>query len=279
LRKKKIILMNPESSLATHRHYRIDAAPAAVLPALCHSTPLYVHAGNWMADLAAITDFTECLVDDDWLSFPEQGLALSLPAIQHLHTIAIDRRSSLAMEIATPGEPRAVSIAAIPAASDLDQFAERLSYFPTKFLNEKRYQEWRSQQLIRPAACKRCVAAAEERRLHMATNPLGHIFANAVKEGLTLHCELTSPVFRFAVAITPGEILFDRGHLGITGNDQLSMLEIDTGLCHSLDLRRRLVDDEPMTVLSIFNSLGAVELTLQTPGFTAYENWLQLCQP
>jgi hypothetical protein len=271
--------MNPQSSTAiTHRHHRIAATAQSVLPALCRSTPLYLHAGNWMAEMATITELTECLIDDEWIAFPEQGLNLSLPAIRHLHSIAIDQRSSLALEIATHGEPRAVSIAAIPAASDLEKFADRLDGFPNEFLSEKAYQEWRSQHLIRPAACQRCVAAAEERRRDPEANPLTHILDDAVKQGLHLHCQLTSPAFHFALSMTPGNLLLNHGHLAITSHDHRSMLEIDTGLCHLLDLRRRRIDDEPMTVMSIYNSLGAVELTLQTPGYDAYENWLRLCQ-
>jgi hypothetical protein len=197
---------SPNSFLSQHRHHRVDAPAASVLNDLSTDTPLYIHARNWMAEMATITALTECLIDEESqiAYFPEQGLHLSLDSIECLHTIAIEHRSraSLALEIATHGEPRAVSIAAIPHLSDLPAFTASLAEQPFHALSPESYDQWRESHLIRPAICSCCADAAEERRQRPESNPLTRIFCNAIEEGLLFHSRLTSPAFRFSKAAT-----------------------------------------------------------------------------
>ena len=235
-----------------------------------------------MAEMASITSLTECVMDDESqiACYPEQGLYLSLDHIEYLHTVAIEHRSraSLALEIATDGEPRAISIAAIPLLSDLPAFTACLAEQPFHPLSAENYEQWRVSHLIRPSICSCCAEAAEERRQKPETNPLTKIFCHAIEEQMTLHCRLTSPAFRFARSILPGALLFQGGHITLTSQDGSSMLEIDPGYCHSLTLHRTSIDAEPMTCLRIYNSLGTPELTIETPGWSAYDHWLSLCR-
>ncbi len=160
--------MIPKPSLTSHRYQRIEESAATVLSSLHGESPLYLHARNWMAEMAAITPLTESITDEenDWISFPEQGLNVSLAAVRYLHAIAIDHpsRPSLALEIATHGEPRSISIAAIPVVSDLENFAVSLSRHPAQPLTSEHYDSWRARHLIRPTACPCCAEAAEKRR-------------------------------------------------------------------------------------------------------------------
>lgn len=269
-------------SLASHRYRRIEESPAAVLSKLSDTTQLYVHARNWMAEMAVITPLTDSFTGDEgWLSFPEQGLNLSLPAIQHLHSVSIDHHSrpSLALEVATHGEPRSISFAAIPVLSDISAFRDSLASHPSQHLSSDQYEAWRSGHLIRPTACACCAGAAETRRRDPGNSPLARIFTNAIETRRALHCRLHSNSFRFALTFTPGDILLNKGHIGLTGDDSMSMLEIDPGLCHSLMLHRKEIDAEPMTILRVYNSLGVPELIIETSGFEAHDEWLEFCRP
>ena len=273
-------MIPPKSSLTSQRYQRIEESAATVLSSIHGESPLYLHARNWMAEMAAITPLTESIIDDDsdWLSFPEQGLNLSLSAVRYLHAISIDHpsRPSLALEIATHGEPRSISIAAIPVVSDLESFSTSLSRHPSQPLTPEYYDLWRSHHLIRPTACPCCAEAAENRRQNPESSPLAAIFSNAISESLILHCRLHSKTFGFSQSFVPGNLLMNSGHLGLTGNDGAAMLEIDAGLCHSFTLHRRPVDAEPMTILKIFNSLGVAEVTIEAPGYEPYDEWLRL---
>lgn len=234
-----------------------------------------------MAEMATITPLTEPVIDEDadWISFPEQGLHLHLPAIRHLHSIAIEHpsRPSVALEIATPGEPRSVSIAAIPSISDLSAFEENLDIHPSTSISPENYDEWRSSHRHLPEICACCAEAAENRRRNPENNPLHRILSMAVNVGAPLFCRLTADAFHFGFPMTPSHLFTSRGNLGITAADSMSMLEIDTGLCHSLVLRKKRIDAEPTTSLTLYNSFGIAELTIDTPGFDIHEPWRQLC--
>ncbi len=275
--------MNPSKpTLATYRHHRILSSPAAVLSDLCDPMPLYIHARNWMAEMTMITPLTACLVDDgqDWISFPEQGLNLSLTAIEYLHSVAVEHpsRSSLGLEIATRGEPRSVSIAAIPALSNLAGFTAKLARHDSEFMATKEYEQWRGRQLIRPSACPCCAQAAEDRRENVAASPLAKILSAVVNECRPLHCRLFSPAFRLALSLVPKSILLNQGRIILAGSDDMSLLEIDPGLCHSITIHRRRIDAEMITSMRIYNSLGVPELTVETPGHESYDDWLRLCK-
>ena len=273
---------SPHSFLSQHRHHRVDAPPGNVLNDLSADTPLYIHARNWMAEMASITYLTECVMDDESqiACYPEQGLYLSLDHIEYLHTVAIEHRSraSLALEIATDGEPRAISISAIPLLSDLPAFTACLAEQPFHPLSAENYEKWRASHLTRPSICSCCADAAEERRKKPEIHPLTKIFHHAIEQQMTLHCCLASPAFRFFRSILPGALLFQGGRITLTSQDGNSMLEIDPGYCHSLTLHRTSIDAEPMTRLRIYNSLGTPELTIETPDWDACDQWLSLCR-
>ncbi|WAC20556.1 hypothetical protein OVA24_04080 [Luteolibacter sp. SL250] len=269
------------NSLTSHRYHRIEESPATVLAGLSNITPLYLHARNWMAEMAVVTALSDSFQSDDgWFSFPEQGMNLSLDAMQHMHCVAINHhaRPSLALEIATHGEPRAVSFAAIPSLSDLGAFRHALDHHPSQPLTSGQYHDWRTSHLIRPTACSCCAGAAEARRKDPGNSPLARILAHSIREGHQLHCRLHSPSFHFALSLTPADLVLNKGHITITGDDCASMVEIDPGLCHSLMLHRKEIDAEPMTVLRVYNSLGVPELVIETPGYEAHDRWLEFCR-
>ncbi|MFT4175461.1 MAG: hypothetical protein QM627_02285 [Luteolibacter sp.] len=265
----------------THRHHLLDTSPEEVLLSLTSEAPLYLHARNWMAEMAAIRPLTEPILDEEqlWLSYPEQGLTLSLSAIRCLHRVSIEHRcrTSLALEIATRGEPRSISIAAIPTLSDLDAFAEKLAPHACTPLTRETYETWRKNHLIRPTACPCCQEAAEKRRKNPENNPITRILCSAIDQRQTLHCTLSARAFHFSQSILPHHILLSDKHISVTGDDHRSMLEIDPGLCHSLHIERRVVDAEQVTRLMLFNSLGIPELTLETSGWDSAAHWQELC--
>lgn len=269
------------NSLTSHRYRRIEEAPSTVVADLSNTTPLYVHARNWMAEMAVITSLSDSFRSDDgWLSFPEQGLNLSIHAIQHLHCVAIDHHTkpSLALELATDGEPRAVSFAAIPSLSDLDTFRDTLDAHPSQILSSGQYHAWRTSHMIRPTVCPCCASAAEARRKDPGKSPLARILTHSIGEQRELHFRLHSPSFHFGLSQTPAELLLNNGRLTIIGETSSSMLEIDPGLCHSLMLLRKEIDAEPMTQLRIYNSRGVPELTIETSGYDAHDRWLEFCR-
>lgn len=268
-------------SLAAHRYRRIEESPATVLNGLCRDNPLYVHTRIWMSEMAGILPITETLAtDDNWLSYPEQGLNLFLPAIRHMHAVSINHpsRPSTALEIATHGEPRSVSFAAIPLFSDIAAFRESLSVHPSLDLSAEEYDAWRGDHLVRPTACTCCAEAAKNRRKNIANSPLSRIFTDAIESRIPLHCQIRSDSFRFANTFIPGELITQNGHITLTSDDHKSMLEIDPGLCHALTFDRVRIDDEPMSFLNLSNSLGETELIISTPGFEACSDWIQLCK-
>lgn len=269
------------NSLTSHRYRRIEESPASVLSALSHTTPLYIHARNWMAEMALISPLADSFRGDGgWLSFPEQGLNMAMDSLQHLHCVTIDHhtRPSLALEIATHGEPRAISFAAIPSISNLEAFRASLESHPSQPLSSDQYHAWRDSHLIRPTACSCCAGAAEARRKDPGKSPLARILRHSIEDGLQLHCRLHSASFHFALSLIPADILLGKGHITITGDDCASMVEIDPGLCHSLMLHRKEIDAEPMTVLRVYNSLGVPELVIETPGYKAHDQWLEFCR-
>ena len=270
-------------SLTTHRYRRIEESPSAVLSSLPGDNPLYVHARNWMSEMAVITPLTDSFTDEDgdWLSFPERGLNLFLPGVLHLHAISIDHQSrpSVALEIATPGEPRSVSFAAIPRFSDVAVFADALSRHPSQEMTPDEYNAWRTDHLIRPRACPCCADAAEDRRRDLSENPLSRIFAEAIEKERTLHCRLRSVAFGFSSSFVPSDLLLRKGRIAITSRDHMAMLEIDPGFCHRLNFNRCRIDAEPMTRLSVSNSLGETELVIETAGPETFAEWSRLCRP
>ncbi|MFT3992248.1 MAG: hypothetical protein QM680_12650, partial [Luteolibacter sp.] len=175
------------------------------------------------------------------------------------------------------GEPRSISIAAIPTVSDLNAFSEKLAVHPQTALSPDDYESWRKNHLIRPTACPCCQEAAEERRKNPENNPITRILCHAIDHRQALHCTLHANAFQFTQTITPGHILLSDKNISITGDDHRSMLEIDPGLCHSLHIDRRVVDAEKTTRLTIYNSLGIPELRLETTGWASANQWKNLC--
>ncbi len=267
-------------SLTARRYRRLEESPAAVLDQLPRGNPFYIHARNWMAEMAAIVPVTGCFpTDDGWLSFPEQGLGLHLHSILHLHSVAVDHpsRPSIALEIATRGEPRSVSVAAIPLFSDITSLEQSLSSHPSLDLTSHEYDAWRHTHLIRPTACSCCADAAKNRRDNAADSPLSRILNETIESKRTLHCHLSSDSFRFSRCFTPDELNVRKGQINLTGDDHTALLEIDPGLCHSLTFNRKLIDGEPTTLLHLANSLGKTELVITTTGFDVCSKWARLC--
>ena len=275
--------MYPINPFLTHqRSLRFTCPLAPLLESVATGGPLYVHARNWLAELAAITPLTGIVIDDEEkvALLPEVGLQISLKSIEAVHGVEIRHRESqvLAVEMATRGEPRSISIAAIPRMSDMDHFIGALRGHPSETLREEEYQQWRNDFIIRPKMCPCCAAAAEERRAAPENNPLTRIFCSAIGEKRALRCSIVSPHFSFATWLAPKSLQFSGGVIGVIAEDGKSMLEVDTGLCYLLKIVRRRFDGESFTVLKVYDSMGILQLEISTHGWEAERSWHELCQ-
>lgn len=275
--------MNPFPSLLPFQtNLRFHGAASSLLQDLPGAGPLYLHARNWMAELAAITPLTGLVIDEDERAafFPEEGLHLSLDAVQAIHGIAIEHHThpALAIELASHGEPRALSIAAIPNFSDLTRFSSILQRHPSERLSEETYQEWRRASTLLPRICSCCAAAAEERRENPERNPLTRILCHAIEEQATLRCRLRSTLFSFATPLLPRTLQFSDHKISVIAADGKSMLEVDLGICASLRIHLRKIDDEAFSVLQVFDSTGHPHLELAAPGPQMGHAWQRRCE-
>lgn len=268
------------NSLTARRYHLIETPALQVLDSLPSELPLYVHGRVPMAEVAVITTLGGCFVGHDGcFRFPETGLAMSLDAIRAMHCIEVEDEAfpSVALEIATPGEPRSVSFAAVPSFSNPRDFGKSLASHPARELTSSQYDTWRARHHVPPHQCPCCKEAAANRRLNPANNPIARILAEAVHSRTVLRCQVHSKVFNFRITLTPGELLVHDSHLGITGEDQHSLIEIDPGFCHSMTIRTERIDSELVTILNIHDSLGTLGLTLETPGEKSAAKWAEIC--
>lgn len=275
--------MRPPDQFQVARHaLRFTGSFPSILTGIAKGGPLYVHARNWMAEMASIVPLTGMVVDEQENSvfFPEEGLHLSLEAVEAVHGVEIDCRDTraLALEIATPGEPRSVSIVAVPNISDLGHFTGCLNHHPADFVSEEDYQQWREGFIVRPSVCPCCHSAAEERRSFPERNPLTRIFCDAIDRNIDLRCGIVSPVLGFTTWITPGSLQFSNGMLGIIARDGKSMMEVDPGVCHTLKIVCRLIDDEPFSEINLYDSLGELHFKIAARGWDKEATWRGLCQ-
>ncbi|MES2440883.1 MAG: hypothetical protein V4584_17590 [Verrucomicrobiota bacterium] len=272
---------HPNLSKATRRALRFTGPVPSLLQSVASGGPLYLHARNWMAELASIVTLSGMVTDEDEKSafFPEEGLQLSLGAVEAVHGVEIEYRTrqALALEIATHGEPRSLSVVAIPNISEMDHFTRCLNHHPADILLEEEYQQWRDGFIIRPVICPCCQAAADERRAFPERNPLTRIFCHAIEQELELRCSLISPVIGFTTWLRPKNLQLSNGILGVIAEDGKSMLEIDFGVCHTLRILCRLVDDEPFTEMNLYDSLGHLHFKIAARGWGHDRVWRGLC--
>jgi hypothetical protein len=261
---------------------RFDGPPELLLLSMTCETPLYIHAGNWMAGLCAVTPLREMIGNHTGtrVFFPEDGLQVSLEDIEAIHGIDLEtgEDSTLSVEFAIQGLPRAISIAALPNLSDAPRFRRSLRHQRAAVLTNDEYQQWSDSHTRRPAMCPCCAASAEQRRAAPQHNPLSRIFRHAIQHAVPLRCGIVSPAYGFTAWLTPGAIDFDDGRIELTGTDGMSMLEFDPGACHSLAVIRERLDDEPFTIMRLFDSTGNLRLEIGTPGWEAESTWRELCE-
>lgn len=273
--------MHPSSS-TRRRNLRFNGPMPSLLQSLTGGGPLYIHARNWMAELATIKPLTALWIDEETgaAHFPEQALSLDLGEVAEIHGVPLDYRANqaLALEFATRGEPRSVSIVAIPNISDMDHFTRCLHHHPAEVIDEQEYQSWRNGFVVQPTICPCCQAAADERRAHAETNPLSRIFYRAIDQALPLYCNVVSPVVGLGSWLTPQSLQFSNGVLGAIGGDGRSMLEVDFGMCHTMRVVCRLVDDEAFSEISLYDSLGTLHLKISARGWEHEAAWRWLCE-
>lgn len=274
-------MRHPNSHQVASRSLRFTGSLPSMLQSITLGGPLYVHARNWMVELASIIHLSDLVVDEESNTalFPEAGLHLSLGAVEAVHGVEIDYRSrhALALEIATPGEPRAVSIVAIPNISDLEHFRSCMNHHPSEILREEEYRRWREEFIVLPVICPCCQSAAEERRAHPENNPLTRVFCHAIEENLPLLCRVVSPIFGFSTWLTPKNLQLANGILGAISEDGRSMLEVDFGVCHTLRIVCRLLDDEPFSEINLYDSVGELHLSIAARGWDKEAIWRGLC--
>lgn len=253
-----------------------DSVPALFQSITCGG-PLYLHTRNWMAELAAIVDPGDPVIDDheDSVLLPEAGLQLSLPAVEVVHGVGINYQSrrALALEFATFGEPRSLSIVAIPNISNLGYFRKCMELHHSEVLSEGEYQAWRNDFMVRPSLCPCCAGAAEMRREDSESHPLTRIVCEAIERNLPLRCQMVSEVLGFSRWITPKNLRFSEGILGVIADDGKSMLEVDLGMCHSMRIVRRRIDDEAFSEINLYDSLGLLHLRISARGWDREAVW------
>lgn len=263
------------------RTLKFNGPLPSLLQGVSGGGPLYIHARNWLAELAAIVPLGDMVSDEaeNSLFFPEQGLHLSLAAVEAVHGVTIDYRSrrALALEIATRGEPRTLSVVAIPNISNMAHFTRCLDHHPAEILGEEEYRQWRDEFIVRPVLCPCCEAAVEERRSQPERNPLTRIFRHAIAHGLDLRCSVVSTAAGFTNWLRPGSLQLSHGMLGVIAEDGKSMLEVDLGICHLLRIVCRVVDDEPFTEMRLYDSLGETRLVISARGRDKDAVWRGLC--
>lgn len=269
------------SDLAARRSLRFKGSIPALLENVAGSGPLYVHARNWMAELATILPLGGMVTDEEERTamFPEQGLLLALGEVEEVHGVTIEYRSrqALALEFATRGEPRAVSIVALPNISDMEHFTRCIHRHPADILREEDYRKWREEFIVRPYICPCCTAASEERRADPERNPLARIFCHAIETRLALRCNVASSAIGFCAWLTPQSLQFSDGVMGAIGIDGKSMLELDFGICHSMHIARREIDNEAFSEISLYDSLGGLHLQIAARGWQHEAVWRGLC--
>lgn len=271
----------PNPPQVARRTLRFTGPAPSLLQAVASGGPLYVHARNWMTELAAIVPLSEMVSDEDGKSvfFPENGLHLSLAAVEAVHGVEIDYRTrqALALEIATHGEPRTLSVVAIPNISEMEHFTRCLNHHPADILREDQYQQWRDEHIIRPMICPCCQAAADERRSYPERNPLTRMFCHAIEQELELRCSLISPVVGFTTWLKPKNLQLANGILGVIADDGKSMLEVDFGVCHTLRIVCAMMDGERFTEMILFDSLGNPHFKIAAREWEMDAAWRSMC--
>lgn len=268
--------MNRMNSDPTRRRaLRFTGPVAPLLQDLSASGPLYVHARNRMAELAAIMTLSDLVAEgDDWF-FPDSGLNLSAGAVEVVHAIGLECRSgdAMALEIATAGEPRTLSIVASPDFSDMDGFTRSLNRHPAGVVENDEYRRWREEFTQQTIMCPCCQTAAEERRANPEPNPLTRILRHAIENNHPLRCGIVSPVVGLTTWLRPSNLRITGGFVSAISEDGRSMLEVDLGVCHMLRIERRLLDAERFTELRLYDSLGVLHLTLAAKGWKIARVW------
>lgn len=274
-------MSHPNPYQVDRRTLRFTGPVTSLLQGVTHASPLYVHARNWMAELASIVPLSGMVTDEEEKSvfFPEEGLHLSVKAVEVVHGVEIEyrNRQALALEIATHGEPRTLSVVAIPNISEMEHFTRSLNHHPADILMDGEYRQWREEFIIRPVICPCCKAAADERRAFPEHNPLTRIFCHAIEHQMDLRCSLVSPVIGFTSWLRPKELQLSNGILGIIAEDGRSMLEVDFGICHTLRIVCRLLDDEPFTEICLYDSLGSAHFRIAARGWDKDALWRSMC--
>ncbi|MBK1880835.1 hypothetical protein JIN85_00330 [Luteolibacter pohnpeiensis] len=268
-------------SLAKTRYHLIEAPADSVLENLYCGVPLYLNGRTPMAEITTVVPMSDSfLSDDDWFCFPEQNLHVWMPQVQVVHAIEVDHplRPCLTLEVAARDEPSALSFAAIGNSSERDAFRKGLAKHPARELTAKQYEKWRLKHFAKPHQCPCCEEAAEIRRKAPGNSPIALIFADAIRSRRSLHCRAVAKSFQFGVEMMPSELLVGDERIGVAGEDQSSMIEIDPGICYSMVIRENRIDDAPFTSVYLSNSMGITELVIETPGFESARKWADLCR-
>jgi hypothetical protein len=278
----KRTMHHSHSHPTARRNLRYSGSVPSLLESLTGDLPLYVHARNWLAELATIAPLTGLLIDesDQTAIFPEQGLVIALGQVAAVHGVPLlyGAHQTWALEIAAAGEPRAVSIVAIPEFSDMEHFTRSLHRHPADVLCDAEYRQWREAFAVIPPMCPCCHAAAEERRTNPERNPLARIFWHSIESQLALRCQIISPAMGFSCWLTPKTLEFSKRGLTVLAEGGRSLLEVDVGICHSLQMVCRLIDAEPFTEIHLYDSLGELHLQIAACGWHYEAIWRGLCR-
>ena len=85
------------------------------------------------------------------------------------------------------------------------------------------------------------------------------------------------PVLGFTTWLRPKDLQLSNGILGAIAEDGKSMLEVDFGVCHTLRIVCRLIDDEPFTEICLYDSLGVPHFRIAARGWDKDAVWRSMC--
>lgn len=261
--------------------FRFNEPSERLFLAIGGESPLLIHATNPMAGLAGIMPLGEMVGSEDGrtLFFPDAGLEIALDRIDAMHGIELPTEdgSTLSIEFALRGDPRALAIAAIAPHENADLFRRRLLALRFTSIDPLIYRKWSRAHTQHPVMCPCCSAAAAKRRANPAGNPMAGMFEQAVVRSTPLRCTLISRSCGFTSWLLPSDLSCGNGRLELTGNGGSSLLDFDPGICHSLSITRQRLDGEHFSVMRLFDSKGEAHLEIATPGWQAEADWRALC--
>jgi len=260
----------------------IENAPERLLIAMAVALPVFMQAANPLAQVCKLVPLGEMVgaQEGNRVFFPQSGLEVTLDDIERIHLVELETpgESTLSIEFAVTGDPRALILAAPGKWTDAGSIRRRICGFSKHALAHDKYETWCRDFTREPVLCPCCSVAAAKRRADPSLHPVAAIFHHALRHGMRLRCVLKSEACGLSVEILPGELDLSEGRISLTGADGTSHVSLDPGLCHAIGVETRDLDGEAHSMLRLYDQHGHLALEISTPGKQAAAVWCQFCK-